>query len=209
MVEPFLPGLIGEGAHLDMGELATFILALGTVAVEEGTVLWLDCEFWQGHEADASLWVRGIEALDVANIFSRLAILLHFVGVGDARRVLTGRGSAPVPGCPAGNVNCHDHLPHLCLIPHGCNLILLAFLGAGQVEGSFHNAFPTLGRRSETVAEGSDSKQAVAVEGRGYGRDIISFEGVDVALLDNCGELEADLGGVVGVAKMLCVSLLV
>ena len=59
------------------------------------------------------------------------------------------------------------------------------------------------------MAECADSQQAVAVECRGYGCDIISFEGADVALLDDCCKLEADLGGVVGVAKMLCVSLLV
>ena len=62
---------------------------------------------------------------------------------------------------------------------------MLAFLGAGQLEGSFHNTFSALDRCSETVVEGADSQQAVAVEGSGYGRDVIPLEGVDVALFDN------------------------
>ena len=55
VVEPFLLGLIREGAHLDTGKFADFVLALGAVAVEWVTRLWPGCELGQGHEAYAIL----------------------------------------------------------------------------------------------------------------------------------------------------------
>ena len=78
------------------------------------------------------------------------------------------------------------------------DLILLAFLGAGQVEDHFHDPFSALGCCSEAVADFSDGLQEVAVEDIGDGRDVVSPECVDVTFFDDRGELEGDLFGVVG-----------
>ena len=78
---------------------------------------------------------------------------------------------------------------------HALDLVDLAFLGACEVEGGLHDSFAALGRSSHAVGEGADGGQAIAVGIRRDGSEVTPLEGIDVALFDYVGELEAYLWG--------------
>ena len=125
--EPLLSRLGWEDTHLDVSKLAGLVLALGTVAVEGGARLRPDCELGQGHEADATLWVRWVIALDVANIFSSIASLLPLVWVGDAGAIRVRGWASSVFGGLALDINGRCHLPHFLHCSLGSECILGAF----------------------------------------------------------------------------------
>ena len=125
-----------------MGELAVVsVLAHRAVTVEGGAGLKPGCEVWEGHQADAVSWVRGVIALDVA--YFRCGIARFDALVGVCLCVALGGAALAFAGL-AGDGDETGDLPQASFLPHAFDLVELTLLGACEVEGGLHDAFAAL-----------------------------------------------------------------
>ena len=95
----------------------------------------------------------------------------------------------------AGDGDEIGHLPEASFFLHAFDLIDLSFHGVYEVEGGLHDLFAALGCSSHAVGECADDGHAINVGVGRDGREVTALKCVDVALLDDIGQLEGYLCG--------------